>query len=252
METWTDARRLPSAVVVVRHPLLDSHPLLPSLAADLRARPGRLESDEGNPARAAVAIVLRARPQATGQSPEASPTIHDSRFTIHEVHDSRFTIHELPALDVLLIQRADREGDPWSGQVALPGGRRQSEDATLQDTAIRETLEETGIDLGAHGIVLGTLDELRPRTPVLPPIIVTPFVAVAPADLPIQISDELADAFWTPWSTFADPGHIDESTVTVRGSSWKVASYQVGQRVVWGMTERMLRQLAERLASIRA
>ena len=226
----------------MRHALLESHPLLPSLAADLRARPGRLESDEGDPARAAVAIVLRARPEARRESPEASLSIHDSRFTIHDV----------PALDVLLIQRADREGDPWSGQIALPGGRRQSEDATLQDTAIRETLEETGVDLGAHGVVLGTLDELRPRTPVLPPIIVTPFVAVAPADLSLQISDELADAFWTPWSTFADPAHIDESTVTVRGASWKVASYLVGQRVVWGMTERMLRQLAERLASIRA
>jgi 8-oxo-dGTP pyrophosphatase MutT (NUDIX family) len=202
----------------LRHPLLDSHPLLPSLAAELRARPGRLEADDGNPARAAVAIVFRAS----------------------------------PALEILLIQRADREGDPWSGQVALPGGRRQSEDATLQDTAIRETLEETGVDLAEHGIVLGTLDELRPRTPVLPPIIVTPFVAVAPADLPLRISDELADAFWTPWSTFADHARIDESTVTVRGASWKVASYLVGERVVWGMTERMLRQLAERFASIRA
>ena len=214
----------------MRHPLLDSHPLLPSLAADLRARPGRLEADDGDPARAAVAIVLRSRPAA-------SPPSHESLVTSH-------------ALEVLLIQRADREGDPWSGQVALPGGRRQSEDATLQDTAIRETLEETGVDLAAHGVVLGTLDELRPRTPVLPPIIVTPFVAVAPPDLPLQISDELADAFWAPWSTFADPARIDESTVTVRGAPWKVASYLVGQRIVWGMTERMLRQLAERLSTV--
>ena len=214
----------------MRHPLLDSHPLLPSLAADLRARPGRLEADDGDPARAAVAIVLRSRPAA-------SPPSHESLVTSH-------------ALEVLLIQRADREGDPWSGQVALPGGRRQSEDATLQDTAIRETLEETGVDLAAHGVVLGTLDELRPRTPVLPPIIVTPFVAVAPPDLPLQISDELADAFWAPWSTFADPARIDESTVTVQGAPWKVASYLVGQRIVWGMTERMLRQLAERLSTV--
>ena len=179
-----------------------------------------------------MAIVLRARPAA-------SPPSHESPVTSH-------------ALEVLLILRADREGDPWSGQVALPGGRRQSEDATLQDTAIRETLEETGVDLAEHGLVLGTLDELRPRTPVLPPIIVTPFVAVAPPDLPLHISDELADAFWTPWSTFADPAHIDESTVTVRGASWKVASYLVGQRIVWGMTERMLRQLAERLTAVSA
>jgi 8-oxo-dGTP pyrophosphatase MutT (NUDIX family) len=222
----------------LRHPLLESHPLLPPLAADLRARPGGLESDEGDPARAAVAIVLRARPEAGGQRPEEPGAIPDSRFPS-------------PALEVLLIQRAEREGDPWSGQIALPGGRRHAEDATLQDTAIRETREETGIDLAAHGLVLGTLDELRPRTPVLPPIIVTPFVAVAPADLSLEISDELADAFWTPWSTFADPARVDESTVNVRGSSWKVASYLVGQRVVWGMTERMLRQLAERISTIR-
>jgi 8-oxo-dGTP pyrophosphatase MutT (NUDIX family) len=192
---------------------------LPLLAADLRARPGQLAETDGEPARAAVAIVLR----AVG-----------------------------PALEVLLIQRAEREGDPWSGQIALPGGRRQPEDATLQDTAIRETLEETGLNLAEHGVVLGTLDELRPRTPVLPPIIVTPFVAVAPADLSLRISDELADAFWNPWSTFADPARVDESTVTVRGAPWKVTSYQLGDRVVWGMTERMLRQLAERLSTLRA
>lgn len=198
--------------------ILESHPILRLLAADLRENPGLAESDEGDPARAAVAIVLRA----------------------------------VPHLEILLIQRAVREGDPWSGQIALPGGRRGPEDATLQDTAIRETLEETGLDLNANGLVLGTLDELRPRTPVLPPIIVTPFVAVIERDAPLEISDELADAFWTPWSTFADPARIDESEVLVRGASWKVTSYLVGDRVVWGMTERMLRQLATRLSALGA
>lgn len=211
----------------MRHPLLDSHPLLPLLAEDLRARPGRLESDDGDPIRAAVAIVLRAS--------------HESPVISHAV---------VPALDVLLILRAQREGDPWSGQVALPGGRRDAGDATLQDTAIRETLEETGIDLSTNGLVLGTLDELRPRTPVLPPIIVTPYVAIAPQELSLQISDELADAFWAPWSTFADPTITSESTVNVRGADWKVSSYLVGERIVWGMTERILRQLAERISAL--
>jgi 8-oxo-dGTP pyrophosphatase MutT (NUDIX family) len=217
----------------VPHSLLESHPLLPLLAADLRGRPGVLESTDGNPARAAVAIILRARL-------EGAPPSHESLVTSQEV----------PSLEVLLIQRAERQGDPWSGQIALPGGRQDPVDATLQDTAIRETREETGIDLAAHGLVLGTLDELRPRTPVLPPIIVTPFVAIVPGDIPIQISEELADAFWTPWSIFADPARIDESTVQVRGAAWRVTSYAVGERVVWGMTERMLRQLAERIVTI--
>jgi 8-oxo-dGTP pyrophosphatase MutT (NUDIX family) len=153
-------------------------------------------------------------------------------------------------LEVLLILRAQREGDPWSGQVAFPGGRRDPGDATLQDTAIRETLEETGIDLSSNGLVLGMLDELRPRTPVLPPIIVTPYVAIAPPEFSLQISDELADAFWVPWSTFADPTITSESTVNVRGADWKVSSYLVGERIVWGMTERILRQLAERISAL--
>ncbi|HWP69746.1 MAG TPA: CoA pyrophosphatase [Gemmatimonadaceae bacterium] len=213
----------------MRHPLLDSHPILPLLAADLRARPGRLESDDGDPARAAVAIVLRAA--------NAVPS-YESPVTSHGV------------LEVLMILRAQRDGDPWSGQVALPGGRRDPSDATLQDTAVRETLEETGIDLSAEGLVLGTLDELRPRTPVLPPIIVTPYVAIAPPEFSLQISDELADAFWAPWSTFADPTVTNESTVNVRGADWKVSSYLVGERIVWGMTERILRQLAERISAL--
>jgi 8-oxo-dGTP pyrophosphatase MutT (NUDIX family) len=223
------------------------------LAEDLRARPGLIESDDGNPARAAVAVVLRTRPQAAGyRSQPAEPELREqSPETAPTIHDSRFTIHEYSSLDVLLIQRAERHGDPWSGQVALPGGRREPADATLQDTAVRETLEETGIDLAADGLVLGTLDEIRPRTPVLPPIIVTPFVAIVPAEVALLISDELADAFWTPWSTFADPARIDESTVQVRGAAWKVDSYLVGERVVWGMTERMLRQLAERMSGLR-
>ena len=136
--------------------------------------------------------------------------------------------------------------------VALPGGRSDPEDATLQDTAIRETFEETGLDLATDGVVLGMLDELRPRTPVLPPIIVTPFVMVTAGDKPLQISDELADAFWVPWSTFEDPTRLDESTVHVRGASWTVTSYLVGDRVVWGMTERMLRQLATRIRALGA
>jgi 8-oxo-dGTP pyrophosphatase MutT (NUDIX family) len=209
--------------------ILDSHPVLRLLAADLRAYPGRPETDEGDPARAAVAILLRAAPS------------HESRVTKHA-----------PSLELLLIQRAVRDGDPWSGQIALPGGRRGPEDATLQDTAIRETFEETGLDLTTDGIVLGMLDELRPRTPVLPPIIVTPFVGVIAGDKPLQISDELADAFWVPWSTFEDPTRLDESTVRVRGASWTVTSYLVGEHVVWGMTERMLRQLARRIHALGA
>ncbi|HSA57823.1 MAG TPA: CoA pyrophosphatase [Gemmatimonadaceae bacterium] len=197
------------------HPLLLVHPVLERLAAELRARPGALAPDDGAPRRAAVAAIFRAAPETP--------------------------------LELLLILRAEHEGDPWSGQIALPGGRQEAQDATLQDTAIRETLEETGVDLSRDGVVLGTLDELRPRTPTLPSIIVTPFVAVVRADAEISRSEEVAEAFWAPWSLFGDVLGTQESAVTVRGAEWRVPSYVVGRHVVWGLTERILRQLAERV-----
>src|SRR5262245_58169717 len=82
--------------------------------------------------------------------------------------------------ELLMIKRAEHDGDPWSGHVACPGGREEDGDASLEATAIRETREETGIDLGRVGRILGTLDDLSPRTPYLPPIVIRPFVAVAP------------------------------------------------------------------------
>jgi 8-oxo-dGTP pyrophosphatase MutT (NUDIX family) len=235
------------------HPLLRAHPLLDALAADLQQHPGAPAETDGEPARAAVAMVLRSRPESAVPGPQArgrSPQAASSGPGAEGRRSGEAVSHPptaVPRLEVLLIQRADRDGDPWSGQVALPGGRRDPSDATLQHTAIRETLEETGLDLDADGHVLGSLDEMRPRTPVLPPIIVTPFVAVTSFAASLAISDEVAEAFWAPWTLFEDPLRVDQRPVQVRGAEWLVDSYDLGGRVIWGMTERMLRQLAERL-----
>jgi 8-oxo-dGTP pyrophosphatase MutT (NUDIX family) len=193
-----------------------AHPLLQRLASALAQHPGRVGEYEGSPMRAAVAIVLR--------------------------------VSSAGVLELLLIQRAEREGDPWSGHIALPGGRRESDDATLEDTAIRETREETAVDLASDAISLGTLDELHPRTPVLPPIVVTPHVFVMRGDAELQPSEEVAEAFWVPLSLFSDPSVDHESTVRARGAEWRVPSYVLGERIVWGMTERILRNLFQLVA----
>lgn len=185
--------------------------MLLRLAQSLEARPGAPAEDDGAPARAAVALALRIGPQG---EPE-----------------------------LLLIRRATREGDPWSGQVALPGGRWSPNDASLLDTAYRETAEETGLELVTSGLLLGTLDELRPRTPALPPIIVTPFVVVTPGAAPLVPNHEVAAAFWMPVRHLHDPEVARESVVQVRGATWRVPSFVFGEYIVWGMTERILRQL---------
>src|SRR5690348_13096517 len=83
-------------------------------------------------------------------------------------------------LEILLIRRAERADDPWSGQVALPGGRYEPGDGDLLTTAMRETREETGVDLAAAER-LGGLDDLHPRTATLPPVVVRPFVFAIPS-----------------------------------------------------------------------
>src|SRR5579863_6444108 len=57
--------------------------------------------------------------------------------------------------EVLLIKRAERDGDPWSGHIALPGGRVQKQDESFKATAVRETREEVGVDLDANASFLG-------------------------------------------------------------------------------------------------
>ena len=143
-------------------------------------------------------------------------------------------------LDLLMIRRATREGDPWSGQIGLPGGRFDRADLSLEHTALRETMEEVGLDLRAHGEVLGALDELRPRTPVLPPIIVRPFVCVVGAVPALVHSDEVAEHRWVRVSELFAPGRRVRTTVRVRNFTLDVEAYQVGDFTVWGMTERIL------------
>ena len=58
------------------------------------------------------------------------------------------------SFEMMFILRARKEGDPWSGQMALPGGHREPQDVTLAETAARETWEETGLDLARHGLSL--------------------------------------------------------------------------------------------------
>jgi 8-oxo-dGTP pyrophosphatase MutT (NUDIX family) len=148
-------------------------------------------------------------------------------------------------LELLLMRRAQRAGDPWSGQVGLPGGRWEAGDPSLEHTALRETTEEVGIDLRTQGSVLGQLDELRPRTPVLPPIIVRPFVCALHTDAPIVPNHEVAELKWVRLGQVFRPGTRVRTRVRVRDYAMQVDAYQLGDFTVWGMTERILATFEE-------
>lgn len=140
-------------------------------------------------------------------------------------------------LELLFIKRAEEEGDPWSGQMALPGGRRDDGDEDLIATAIRETHEETSIALPRETL-LGELDDLAPLTRVLPPIMVRPFVFGLEHRPEVRPSREVALHLWTSLNEL--PGTAGETAVSVRGFEGDVPAYLVGPHVVWGMTHRIL------------
>ncbi len=146
-------------------------------------------------------------------------------------------------LEALFIHRAVRAGDTWSGQIAFPGGRREPRDTDLLDTAIRETREEIGVDL-TSAERLGVLDDLYPRTPVLPPVVVRPFVFALTSRPPIVLNSEVQDAFWVSFRSLAAPGVRGEVTVNHPGIPPRVLpAYTLGQHTIWGMSERILTPL---------
>ena len=140
---------------------------------------------------------------------------------------------------ILLIRRAERSGDPWSGHIALPGGRRDPADPDLVATAIRETQEELGIQLTREDLA-GGLEDVVPRSPVLPPIAVRPHVFILPAQPALVLNDEVASAQWVTIDYLLRPDTHHPVRLEIAGQSRQVQAYQVENGIVWGMTERIL------------
>jgi 8-oxo-dGTP pyrophosphatase MutT (NUDIX family) len=144
---------------------------------------------------------------------------------------------------VLFIRRAEFESDPWSGQIAFPGGRAEIGDADLLQTALRETFEETGVDFSPDYELLGRLDDLHSRTVLLPNVFVRPFVIAVGNAPDFERSPEVAEVFWMPLSKLRDQGSWRMTTVHARGRELQVRACDFEGRIIWGMTERIISQL---------
>lgn len=151
-------------------------------------------------------------------------------------------------IEVCFIRRAERAGDPWSGQVALPGGRACAADPDPYAVAERETWEEIGLRLAAHHRV-GPLP-MRPiaDNPQRAGLTLWPFVyQIGPAERALataRLPHEVASVFWVPL------GHLfDEAAVTELEYPGLTAStfpgIQFGEHVIWGLTLRVVASFAE-------
>jgi 8-oxo-dGTP pyrophosphatase MutT (NUDIX family) len=147
-----------------------------------------------------------------------------------------------PLTEVLLIKRAQRPGDLWSGHMAFPGGHWEPDDADLAQTAVRETREEIGLDLDVHGVLLGHLDYMNVN-PVgtSDDMLVVPFVFAVRGELPpLAPNHEVAAVLW---GSLPDMFHGRSATrrdMQVRSGLHSFPGYEVGQELVWGLTYRML------------
>jgi 8-oxo-dGTP pyrophosphatase MutT (NUDIX family) len=143
--------------------------------------------------------------------------------------------------ELLLIRRAERVGDPWSGHMALPGGHHGPADRDLLATALRETREEVGLDLSAHRL-LGALDEY-PATArgQFTGIVIAPFVFALQREAELQPNHhEVADLVWVPLGRMAR-GETDVVKELERdGQVVRFPGFGVGDHVVWGLTHRVL------------
>lgn len=186
---------------------------IPALRAALEAREAKVIAEAQK--RAAVATVLR----VGGVGPE-----------------------------VLLIRRAEHPQDPWSGHMAFPGGRKDPEDEDLLATAVRETQEELGLDLRAEAEarprLFGRLDDTeaiaRSRNTGM---VISQFVFEVGETPPLTPNREVAEALWAPIGPM-----IDRSTSTTKhyvhgDQKLQLPAYDVGGRIVWGLTYYMLERL---------
>lgn len=153
-------------------------------------------------------------------------------------------------VELLLIQRAARDDDPWSGHIALPGGRRDPGDTDATATAVRETREEVGIDLAADGEPIGRLDELRAVARHRPlGLVISPVVFALRCPVPLALSArEVESAAWVPLSFFASPGARATHRRTLDGITSEFSAFRYGQYTIWGLTHRVLAGFLEIIA----
>ena len=149
-------------------------------------------------------------------------------------------LSEKEAPKTLLIKRADRAGDPWSGQVAFPGGKSQEADKSARDTATRETREEVGIDLAAASEFLGYFRSLNTHTGVME---VIPSVFLLRGTVTVRTNEEVSSYKWLGLERLLSAEAESSYKVGFQGEIREVPAFRVDDYVVWGLTHRIISSL---------
>jgi len=146
-------------------------------------------------------------------------------------------------VQVLFVKRVENQTDPWSGQMALPGGKRDVRDQNLKQTVVRETLEETNINLLDRARFLGVMDAQRSRR--RPEMKVLPFVVLLEHEPSIRLSEKELEGF--VWVSVEE---LVKHEGTVEFSFGRFPAYIIEDYVIWGLTYEIMKKFVENLESV--
>ena len=168
-----------------------------------------------------------------------------SRFTANNRASVALILCPEPSdVELLIIRRAIRDGDPWSGHMGLPGGHRHAEDSSDRQTALREAREEVGVDLESSAEFIGSLDDVRAAAGGRQiKLIVSPFVYLVGASPSLKPNAEVADIFWISLSRIADGSQFRCCEIEFNGYNKVLPGWNIEGRIVWGLTYRIVSDL---------
>lgn len=148
------------------------------------------------------------------------------------------------------IKRAVFSNDSFSGQVAFPGGKRKKTDISVIDTAVRETIEEVGVDIRCHGEIIGELDIVKPFTPSMSHHVVKPFVSVLKSEVDFIKNYEVEEVFWVPLEHLLRAENRTTRIKIRNGREVNDYVYKFEKYIIWGLTGRILNQFFEKTEGI--
>lgn len=151
--------------------------------------------------------------------------------------------------ELLMIRRAARVGDPWSGHMGFPGGRRDRDDANDLACALRETREEIDLDLDTSGRLLCELGDVNTGwRPDRPEMLVAPFVFTLDTPVDFVLNHEVDEIVWVPLVVLMDAGNRVPHRWEWRGQSITSDSLIYQQRRIWGLSLGMIDELIEAIS----